>query len=292
MERSVNSSRHGVILLLVAALGYGSLVVLIKWAIAAGLNAETALTLRFTVAAAAWWLILLARRPKAWPGPRLAVKAMGIGALFYATNALFYYQGTARVTGSLAAMVVASVPVLVALLSWLLLGERLERRGWVALVLAVGGGVLLAGGPEGHADGVGLLWLGGAMLLYSLYIVVSTPLARAASSSVVIALVISGAAIFYWLWGGLSGRLDFGFDPAGWGAIISLALLPTVVAMFAFLAGAERVGATYAAIVNSLEPVVAVILTVLFLGDRPAPVQIVGGALVVVAAMLVQEKQE
>ena len=277
--------------LVVAATGYGSLVVLIKGAVAADLNAETALALRFTLAALVWWLILLARRQPLWPGARQAAGAAGIGALFYATNALAYYRGTARLAGSLAAMAIAGVPVVVALLAWLFLRERVGPLGRLALAVAVAGGVLLAGGPRGHTDPVGLLWLGGAVLLYSLYIVFSAPVTRALSPPIATFYVISGAAAFYWLWGGMTGRLDFGFAPGGWTAIAGLALIPTVLAMFAFLVGAGVVGATRAAIVNTLEPVVGVILSVLFLGDRPGPLQMAGGGLVILAAVLVQRER-
>jgi drug/metabolite transporter (DMT)-like permease len=280
-----------VVWLVVAATGYGSLVVLIKGAVAADLNAETALALRFTLAALIWWLILLARRRSLWPGARQAARAAGVGGLFYATNALAYYQGTARVPGSLAAMAIAGVPVVVALLAWLFLRERIGPLGRLALALAVAGGVLLAGGPEGSADPAGLLWLGGAVLLYSLYIVFSTPVTRALSPSTATSYVISGAAAFYWLWGGMTDRLDFGFSPGGWAAIAGLALIPTVLAMFAFLVGAEVIGATRAAIVGTLEPVVGVILSVLLLGDRPGLLQIAGGGLVILAAVLVQRER-
>jgi len=125
-----------VVWLVVAATGYGSLVVLIKGAVAADLNAETALALRFTLAALVWWLILLARRQPLWPGARQAAGAAGIGALFYATNALAYYRGTARLAGSLAAMAIAGVPVVVALLAWLFLRERVGPLGRLALAVA------------------------------------------------------------------------------------------------------------------------------------------------------------
>jgi drug/metabolite transporter (DMT)-like permease len=284
----MGKERGGVIWLAIAGVGYGSLVVLIKWAVEAGLNAETALTLRFTLAALVWWLILIARRRPLWPGPRLAVRAAGVGALFYATNALCYYQGTSRVSGSLAAMVIALVPVIVALLAWIMLGERLGRRGFLALALAVVGSILLAGRPEEGIDPLGLAWLGGAITLYSLYMVFSAPITHLLSPSVTVTYVITGSAILFWMWGALSGRLDFGFAPAGWAVAAGLALLPTVLAMSAFLAGVRILGATYAAIVNGLEPLIGVLMSVLLLGDRPTPWQIVGGGLIVLAAFLVQ----
>lgn len=281
-------TQKGIVCLIVAAMGYGSLVVLIKWAVQAGLNAETALVLRFTIACLVWWAIAAVGVRPLWPGWRYAIRALGVGALFYAPNALCYYYGTSRVSGTLAAMAIALVPVLVALLAWLFLGERLGLLGWLALVLAVVGMVMLAGGENGVANPLGLLGLGCATVFYSLYIVLSTPISQAISPTVATPYVISGSTLFYWLWIALSGRLDMSFAPAGWWSIIALALLPTVLAMFAFLVGSRAIGATRAAIVNSLEPVCGVILAVIFLGDRPGGLQILGGVAVIAAAVLVQ----
>ncbi|MBN1178616.1 MAG: DMT family transporter, partial [Anaerolineae bacterium] len=284
--------RKGIIWLVISTFAYGSLTVLIKWSISSGLNGETALALRFTMAALIWCAILVMRRQSIWPGARLAGRAAAIGALVYATNALAFYRGTGRVTGTLAAVTVAAVPVFVALLAWLMLGEKLTWRGWVALVMVVVGGVMLAGGLQGSADLVGMLWLIGAIFLYSLYVVLSTPLTRALSPSISAFYIISGAAVAYWLWGALSGSIDFGFAPSGWLAVASMALISTVLALSTFLAGSRIVGATRAAIVTGMEPLVGAGLSVILLGDRPSLLQIAGGALLIAAAVLVQRERQ
>ena len=249
------------------------------------------MAVRFTIGGLIWWLILLARRRVRWPGWSNAVKAAVLGGLIYAPNALAYFHGTARVSGTVAAMAVAAVPVLVALEARLILKERLSRLTWISLALAVVGAAVLAGSPGGRVDPLGLLLLGGAISLYSLYMVLSGPVSRALTPPLMTAFVVTGGALFYWIWGTLSGRLDFGFASWGWGVAVALALIPTVVAMYAFLAGAQIVGPMRAAIVNALEPVVGVALSVLLLGERPGLLQIGGGCLVVLAAVLVQRER-
>ncbi|MBN1954042.1 MAG: DMT family transporter [Anaerolineae bacterium] len=282
------TAKKGIIWLVVSAVGYSTLVVLIKGAVAVGLNAETTLALRFSIAALVWWAILLLRRRPPWPGISLASRAVGVGAFFYATNALCYYQGTALVQSTIAAMAIAAVPAVVALLAWLFLRERLGWKTWLALVLAVAAGMMLAGGTGEESDVLGMLWLGGAVLLYSLYIVVSAPLSRSLSSAVAITYILTGAAIFFWAWGGIAGRLNFDFAPLGWAIVLGMALVPGVLAMFAFLRGSEAVGPTRAAIVNVLEPVSAVVLTVLLLGDWPTLLQCGGCLLAISSTLLVQ----
>lgn len=287
----MSAKQRGTLWLLASATAYGSLVVLIKWAVAAGLSGETAFALRFTLAGLIWWLIPLVRGRPLWPGLRRAAQAAALGGLLYGPNALAYYRGTSLVSGTVAAMAIAAVPVVVALFARIILGERTGPVIWLAVALVVLGGVLMAGGPQGEVDPRGLLWLAVSVVLYSLYFVLSTPVTRALSSSVSTVYVVSGGAAFYWIWGGLMGHLDFGFDPRGWWVVIALALLPTVLAMFALLEGIKIIGATRAAIVNGLEPVVGAILAVLFLGDRPGLIQIIGGGLTILAAILVQRER-
>ena len=62
------------------------------------------------------------------------------------------------------------------------------------------------------------------------------------------------------------------------------AALPTA----ALVAGYRRVGPTRGAVLMLFEPVVGVLLAALWLAERPAPLQLVGGLLVLAGAALVQ----
>ncbi len=71
------------------------------------------------------------------------------------------------------------------------------------------------------------------------------------------------------------------------GATIGLAI-PTA----AVLAGYRRLGPTRASILMLLEPVVAVFLAAVLLAERPALVQLVGGALVLAGSLLAQVRRQ
>jgi drug/metabolite transporter (DMT)-like permease len=60
-----------------------------------------------------------------------------------------------------------------------------------------------------------------------------------------------------------------------------------VVAILAFLAGLTRIGPTDAATLSTLEPAMTALLAVVLLGESLAPVQILGGVLIVSAALIV-----
>ncbi len=77
-------------------------------------------------------------------------------------------------------------------------------------------------------------------------------------------------------------------DAAGWAGVAGVALISTVVAASAFLMGIERVGASTASIVSTLEPVVTVSLAAVFFAERLSAVQLAGGALVLSGVVLLQ----
>ncbi len=79
--------------------------------------------------------------------------------------------------------------------------------------------------------------------------------------------------------------------PAGWLAIAFLALVSTVGAVGLFFEGMQRIGPTDAATVSTLEPVVAVSLAALFLGESIGPLAAAGGA-AILAAVLVLARSE
>lgn len=67
--------------------------------------------------------------------------------------------------------------------------------------------------------------------------------------------------------------------------------LGTVLPVVAFLAGLERIGATNAAMLSTLEPVGTVLLAAMLLGETLKPVTLAGGGLILVAVLLLMLDQ-
>ena len=79
--------------------------------------------------------------------------------------------------------------------------------------------------------------------------------------------------------------------PAGnafaWGNVASLAIFPTVLSLIFTLRAIAAIGPTPTAIFGALEPVTAVSLSLLFLGESITAREIFGGCLIVAATLLV-----
>ena len=102
--------------------------------------------------------------------------------------------GISMTTATAAGVILATLPAVVALLSWLLLREHLTRRVVVAVILAVGGIALLQLARPTDASSRGAAWLGnlllfGAVLCEATYVIVAKRLAATRAPLRVSALV-------------------------------------------------------------------------------------------------------
>lgn len=82
------------------------------------------------------------------------------------------------------------------------------------------------------------------------------------------------------------------YAPATWGWIVFVALVGAILPFGLYYEGISRIRATRASITSTLEPIVAGVLSFVFLGEVMAPLQILGGALVIGSIGLLQVEQE
>ena len=71
-------------------------------------------------------------------------------------------------------------------------------------------------------------------------------------------------------------------------AVLLAGLVGAAIPTLCFITGIRLLGAPRAAILATLEPVVGVALAAWLLNEQPSALQLVGGALVIVAAVLLQ----
>jgi drug/metabolite transporter (DMT)-like permease len=283
--------RRGVALCLLSAVGFGLMAVFAKKAYAHDVSVLTLLAVRFTLAACAFWAIVASRRALGHrtvpPARRVVLAGLALGAVGYAAQSGGYFGALTRIDASLTALLLYVYPALVFVGALLLGREHIDRRRIVALVLATGGATLvLAGSGTGHLDALGVALGLSAAVAYSVYILVADRVVGGIDAFLLSALIATGAASTLWVAGLVSGTLNLGFDLAGWGWIVCLALGSTVVAISAFLAGLPKVGPATASIVSTVEPMVSVGMAMVVFGERLGVVQVAGGSLVLAAVVL------
>jgi drug/metabolite transporter (DMT)-like permease len=87
--------------------------------------------------------------------------------------------------------------------------------------------------------------------------------------------------------GELGQPLDSG---AALAPVVFAGIIGAGIPTMAWIMGIRILGAPRAAIISTLEPVVGIVLAALLLAELPTPLQVVGGACIVVAAIVVQRR--
>jgi drug/metabolite transporter (DMT)-like permease len=307
LSRVISSRTLGLGLVIVSAIGFGSGGLFAKPVYAVGVGFVTLLAWRFLLAAIlAWGSVALqpgARRAMRTLPRRDRLVAIVLGMLYVAGSGT-YYASLETVPVSLAALLVCLYPPLVAVLA-LRFGRRLPGiRAWAALGIAVMGMVLALGGIEAETAPP-LLGLGLAVaspLVYACWMILAARLSGertgrtgrdaggGTSATVATAIMVTATAAIFWTVAIVSGTpvMPGSFPTEAWPGIVGLAVVATFIPMQAIYAGAQRVGAAEAALLSTVEPLSAIILAALIYDERLEPIQLAGGALVLIAVVLAQ----
>jgi drug/metabolite transporter (DMT)-like permease len=279
-------------LCLLSAAAFGTLGIFGRLASDAGATIASTLLVRFAVAALVFWAALAAsggwRRLRRLPR-HVVLTGLGLGAVGYSLQSGLYFAAIQRLDVSLVALLLYTYPAFVTVAALVLGRARGSIRTTVALVVASVGLVLVL-----LAAGTGTFDLGGALLAlsasltYTTYILISDRIIGAIDPFALAALVLTGAAASFTVAGLFTGSLDLSLPADAWLWLLLIALVSTVVAVAAFFAGLRLVGPSEAAILSTFEPVVTVALAYAVLGERLAPAQLLGGAFVLAAVVLLQ----
>lgn len=206
--------------------------------------------------------------------------AFGNGGVSYAEQTL---------PSGLAALLVASVPLWMALADLVINGRSIPLRGWIALVLGLAGIAILAR-PSGNGAVLPVLVVLGASASWGIGSVLAgrlpapaSPLTGSAMEMLTGAIVLAGLAA-------ATGELTH-FDPAHVSTQSLLGLLyligpGSLLALTCYVIALRRLPTAAVSTYAYVNPVVAVSLGALLLGERPTPATLLGGAVVIVSVAI------
>ena len=196
---------------------------------------------------------------------------------------IFMLYGISLTSAVAAGVIMASIPAVVALLSWAFLRERIAPRTWAAVACAAGGIALLAQGrPAAGLAGGELQWLGnllvfGAVLCEASYAVIGKKLTGSLGPKRITAIInLWGLALVtpLGLWVALG--FDFaGVAPGIWLLVLFYALAASVWTVWLWMTGLKGVPAAQAGVFTVMLPVSAALVGVFVLGEPLGGTQLV-----------------
>ena len=238
------------------------------------------LAVRFTVAVA----VMFALRPTCLRGmtPQGLRRGVGLGVVLgagYITQTYGLRFASATVSGFITGMFVVLTPVI----SWLILGKKVNRNTILAVVLATVGLALLS--LHGWSVGAGELLTLACAVFFAVHIVGLGEWSAKYDAYGFALLQITTVAVIALL-AALPGGIKLPPDASTWGTVGITAVFATAAAFLVQTWTQSLVPAVTAAIIMTMEPVFAGIFGVFF-GKNQLTVQIIFGAVCVLTAMLI-----
>jgi len=258
----------GTAMVLASAITFGTLAIFAKLGYAQGLGAEQELAFRFLLAAIGmvFLAVLLGQNPLRLERTRLLI-LFAMGAIGYCAQSLTYFIALRTLPASLVVLIAYIYPSLVVLAGWLFLHRKVPATHLAALAASFIGLVMLVGGAHFQIAWA-IAFAIASPVIYTAYILISERMMGSVPALAASAVIITGAAFAFCLLAAFNNQLALPRTTGGWAVAVGIAVIPTM-----------------------FEPVVTVGLAVVVLGDRLSLTQVLGGALVLLAVVVVQGAQ-
>jgi drug/metabolite transporter (DMT)-like permease len=207
---------------------------------------------------------------------------------------LIQFYGLSLTTVSHAALMVGTMPVILAVGATIFTHERLDWKGWLALAGSTSGVTLITlSGTRHQHSAHGPSFYGDMLIVFSLlialgWVLLNRELMHRHSPMTVTAYTILTGTVMLVLWifpvDGLPPIHNL--SAKVWIACAAGGLLCTSAATFLWNWGIHHVPASRAGVFLNIEPALGSILGVELLGDKLGPAAWIGGALILTAAIV------
>lgn len=247
---------------------------------------------RFLIAAPLMWLILWIRKGEARVVPAQTPRLLLLGGI-YSMASLLALTSLNRLPSSIYVIIVFFYPSLIVVYH-LVRRQPVPRLWWLGLPLTLVGLVLTVShfGQPVTLDAIGILLTilnGLAMAIYMLWSekVFSGVSDRQLGST----WVMTGAMAV-----GLLLIFLFGFKTPdtvkGWAMLFTLGIVGTLIPIFAMNVGIQMLGSARSSMISTLQPVVTVLISMIFLQEVLSTTQWIGGIMVIFAILLLQRSPD
>ena len=253
----------------------------------AGASIYSILFFRYLIAVGLLGLFLMLTRQTFKISMKQAGILLVLGVL-YTFSSIFLFEAYNYIASGLATTLIFLYPVVVALIM-VFLRVVPSWQVWLSIVATFAGVIIMTQGSSGETvDPIGVLLSLGSATVYAFFIVIinrSKTIASISNSLLTFYSLLTGAIIFLgrilWTDTGLTTGIE---GISAWGNLIGLAVLPTVVSTASLAVATRNIGATKASVLGVFEPITAILVGTLFLGEA-LTTNIVMGILISIVAV-------
>ena len=286
MQLSNNTKLLGAISVTITSICYGLVPSFSFLAFGMGVETETLLFNKFLYASIIMWAYLLIRKIN-FRFSKKAALIMVVSCAGYIGMSTTLYISFDYISGSLATIVSFTFPAMIVAIEMITGMEPVKFTKILAVILSFGGLVLIVWDPDMKANLVGIFFAFLAAVGYVVYLFgLGSKSVKAENSFAVAGYVMLSAAAVNCIRCFISGKPMFATEPNQILMMILLSVVCVFMAILCYAIGVRLIGPGNAALVNTLEPVLACIFGHFIIGDVLTKIMLIGSALVVAAVLI------
>jgi len=218
-----------------------------------------------------------------------------LGGVAMALVQITYFYAVSKIQVAAAILLQYTAPVLVAFYAVRFWNERLTLTKFFSLLFSLAGCYLVVGGYDMdllRMNSAGIASALGSAVCFAACTLLGEKGMHRYGPWTVLFYAFFFAALSWHLFYPPFRYLRAGYTLGQWGWMLYISVMGTVVPFALFFLGVNLIRSTRASITATLEPISAGLLAYLFLGEGLAPLQVVGGGMVLGAVVLLQLKRE
>jgi len=237
-----------------------------------------------------WFWLLKAKRDPASASADGALpwKALLLAGLFFAADLGVWHLSIQHTSVANSTLEANFAPLFVTLGAWLLFRQRVSRLFLIALGVTLSGGALLIGPNFGGndkallGDALGVL----TAVFYAGYFLSLKSATGSASTARIMAVTTTVSTLALLPYALLTAGVFWPQSAPGWLVLAALALIPHVAGQSLIAYGFAHLPASFSSVSLLLQPVLAAVYAWVLLGEGMGPLQIAGGAVVLLGIYL------
>lgn len=287
--KHMNSQLRGVVNGIISGVSFGMIPLFSIPVIAAGMDNVSILVYRFLFGSAAMLAILLLRKTNMRVSLSELLRIVLL-AIFYITTALATLECYKYLSSGIATALVYTDPIWCALIGLAFLGDKFSIKLTSSILLASLGVMMMTGvfSGDGTFSMIGLLLGLASGLAYGIYLILVPRLKVKHIASLKLTFYVFFTGMWLLIAYSLmtNGGVEEVPDSSCWHDLALLGLIPTAISNICVTVSLKLIDSTIVAILGAFEPLTAMVVGVVILGEPLGFIGVVGGMLILVAVAI------
>lgn len=287
--KHMNSQLRGVVNGIISGVSFGMIPLFSIPVIAAGMDNVSILVYRFLFGSAVMLAILLLRKTNMRVSLSELLRIVLL-AIFYITTALATLECYKYLSSGIATALVYTDPIWCALIGLAFLGDKFSIKLTSSILLASLGVMMMTGvfSGDGTFSMIGLLLGLASGLAYGIYLILVPRLKVKHIASLKLTFYVFFTGMWLLIAYSLmtNGGVEEVPDSSCWLDLALLGLIPTAISNICVTVSLKLIDSTIVAILGAFEPLTAMVVGVVILGEPLGFIGVVGGMLILVAVAI------